>query len=38
VPVGLKTFIVDDEDVAILDIRKLEFQAAEAAASQGGGE
>ena len=38
VPVGLKTFIVDDEDIAILDVRKLEFQAAEAAASQGGGE
>ena len=26
VPVGLKEFLVDDEEVAILDVRKLEFQ------------
>jgi len=38
VPVGLKTFLFDEDEISILEIRKLEFQAAEAAATQTSGE
>lgn len=35
-PVGQKMFVADGEDIPILDIRKIEFQTAEAAAQSGG--
>jgi protein involved in temperature-dependent protein secretion len=31
VPFGQKMFLVDDEEIPILEIRKLEFAAAQAA-------
>jgi type VI secretion system protein ImpE len=36
VPVGQKMFLVDGEDIPILDLRKIEFQAAAAEASTAG--
>ncbi len=40
VPVGLKTFLADGEDIAILEIRKIEFQAIDQArtSAQTGGD